>query len=178
MSMLRKVLGALALTAVAAAFGIGAIAMTRPAEASAGALAGLHGGRGYCGETGLAAAAQALGLTTTDLQNQRRAGESLADVADAENVDLQTVLDAVTAACVQATRDAIAQAVTDGTVTQAKADWLNEGLDNGFWGPGSSERGFGFGLGGPRGGFGAFGGGHGPGRPFGNTVTPTPAPNS
>lgn len=176
MSMLRKVLGALALTAVAAVFGIGALALTRPAEASFNNVDALHGGRGFCGEAGLAAAAQALGLTTTELQNQMRAGESLADVADAEGVELQAVLDAVNAACVQATKDAIAQAVTDGTLTQAKADWLNEGLDNGFWGPGIDGGSIGFRTGG-RGGFGGFGGGHGPGR-FGAVPTPTAGPSS
>ena len=166
MSMLRKVVGAVALIAVAAMFGIGALALTPLAEASFGAAPELHGGggRGFCGEAGLAAAATAVGLSTTDLQNQLRAGESLADVADTQGVELQAVLDAVNAACVQATRDAIAQAVTAGTLTQAKADWLNEGLDQGFWGPGTTDGGFGFG---PR-------GGHGPG----SAVTPTPAPSS
>lgn len=184
MSILRKVVAALALVAVAAVAGVGAIALVRPAEAAVSAVTRVHGSRGgFCGQAGLDAAAQALGLTATDLQNQLRAGESLADVADAQGVDLQTVLDAVTAACVQATKDAIAQAVTDGTLTQEKADWLNEGLDKGFWGPGSSDGGFGFGMGGPRGfefgvprgGLGM--GGHGHGR-FGIAPTATAAPTS
>jgi hypothetical protein len=184
MSILRKVVAGVALVAVAAVAGIGAIALTRPAEAAVSTVDSLHAGRGgFCGQAGLEAAAQALGLTATDLQNQLRAGESLADVADAHGADLQTVLDAVTAACVQATKDALAQAVTDGALTQDKADWLNEGLDKGYWGPGSSDGGFGMGFGGPRG-FefggpgGGFGfGGHGHGR-FGIGPAPTPAPTS
>ena len=74
--------------------------------------------------------------------------------------------------------------MADGTLTQAHADWLNEGLDQGFWGPAADQAGFGLGprgdfgsphggFGGPRGGF----GGHGFGR-FGTAPTPTPAPSS
>ena len=178
MSVLRKVVGALALCAVAAVFGIGAIALAPRAEAAGSAVSDLHGGRGFCGTAGLNAAAQALGLTAEEVQTQLRAGESLADLADNEGVDLQTVLDAVTAACVQAQRDAIAQAVADGTITQAKADWLNEGLDQGFWGPAATDgAGFGFGFGGRGGGFGGHGGHFGPG-PNGPATTPTPGVSS
>ena len=74
-------------------------------------------------------------------------GESLADLADQAGIDLQVVQDAITAANVQVTRDAIAAAVADGSMTQAKADWLKEGLDNGYW---DGEGGFGLGHGGPR----------------------------
>lgn len=178
MSMLRKVLGSLAFLALAAVFGIGAIALARPAAAAELSVASLHGGRGgFCGQAGLEAAAQALGLTANELQTQLRGGESLADLADTEGVELQAVLDAITAACVQATRDAIADAVAGGNLTQAHADWLNEGLDQGFWGPAADQGGFGFGprggFGGPHGGF----GGHGFGR-FGTAPTPTPAPST
>jgi hypothetical protein len=173
MSVLRKVLGALALVAVAAVFGIGAIALAPRAEAAGSLAAELRGGRGFCGAAGLEAAAQALGLAAEEVQTQLRAGESLADLADAQGVELQTVLDAVTAACVQATRDQIAAAVTAGTMTQAQADWLNEGLDQGFWGPAATDgAGLGFGFGG-RGGFGHAGRfGPGPNTPA-TTATPT-----
>ena len=174
MSKVRKVLGALALAAVAAMFGIGAIALAQPAEAGASTLTDVRGGRGFCSQAGLAAAAQALGLTTAELQTQFRGGESLADVAEAEGVELQAVLDAVDAACSQATKDAIAQAVTDGTLTQAHADWLIEGLDAGYWG--GTNGGIGFG-GGHRGGFGGFMDGRGPG-PFNAAPRATPAIDS
>lgn len=105
------------------------------------------GGGGLRSEAALAAAADALGLTVEDLQLQLRAGESLADLADEAGVDLQVVLDAVTAANVLATRDSIAAAVADGSMTQAKADWLIAGLDAGYWG--GESGGFGFGRGGP-----------------------------
>ena len=83
----------------------------------AGGVAGLT----VLGLSGLAlvqpvAAAQALGLTVDELQTQLWAGEALADLATAAGVDLQVVQDAVTAANVAATRTAIAQAVTEGTL--------------------------------------------------------------
>jgi hypothetical protein len=105
-------------------------------------------------------------MTADELSTQLWGGKSLADLADEASVDLQAVQDAVTAACQQATREAIEQAVTDGTITRAHADWLLEGLEAGYWGGASG----GFGLG-PHG-FGGFGG-RGFGRfPFGN-VAPT-----
>jgi hypothetical protein len=91
-------------------------------------------------------------MTADELSAQLWGGETLANLADEAGVDLQAVQDAVTEACEQATRDAIEQAVTDGTITRAHADWLLEGLEQGFWGGG---RGFGLGIG--RGGHGHFG---------------------
>jgi hypothetical protein len=57
-----------------------------------------------------------------------------------------------------AVRDAIEQALEDGNITQEQADWLLEGLEQGFFPMG---RGFGFGHGmggGGRGMMGGFGG--------------------
>jgi hypothetical protein len=118
-------------------------------------------GRGYgpafgmCGPAGVEAAAKALGLTVEEMQTQLWGGRTLADLADRANVDLQAVQDAVKNACKDQLRTAVEQAVTDGTLTREKADWLLEGLDKGFWG----DRGEGPGLGlmGPRG-LGRYGG--------------------
>ena len=117
----------------------------------------------FGGQVGLEAAAEGLGMTTDELSNQLWAGETLASLAEEADVDLQELRDAVEAAQVEATRDAIEQAVEDGNLTRDHADWLLEGLDNGYWS--------GFGRGG-RGGFhgGRFGG-FGP--PPGSTVTPS-----
>jgi hypothetical protein len=137
--------------------GLSGLALVPPALAAAqqapAAVVVQHGGGGGLRtEAGLEAAAQALGMTADELRTQLWAGESLADLADAAGVELQVVRDAVTAANLAATRDAITEAVADGTLTQAKADWLIEGLDAGYWG---GEAG-GFGFGGP--GFGGHGG--------------------
>ncbi len=108
---------------------------------------GMRGfGRGLGGEVGLAAAAEALGMTTEELSAELWAGKSLADIAEEKGVDLvelqATVQSAVEAARVTAMQEAIDQAVEDGTITQENADWLLEGIEKGF------IPGFGFGLGG------------------------------
>lgn len=173
-----KVVGIVALAGLAALLGLGALVYTQTSEAASGTSAasalehrgGGRGGAGFCGTAGLAAAAEALNMTTEELQTQLWGGATLSSLAEAAGVELQAVQDAVNAACQAETRTAIEQAVTDGTLTQAKADWLLEGLDAGFWGPGSdSGPGFGFGprgFGGGRGGFG------------GQQLNPTPAPST
>jgi hypothetical protein len=145
MSKILKFAGMAALV-VGVVIALGAILPASAQEAQfANRMAGVaHGGgfgRGLCGEAGLEAAAEALGMTTDELSTQLWGGKTLADLADEKTVDLQTVRDAVEAACKQATRDAIEQAVTDGRLSREQADWLLEGLDNGYWGGG---RGFGF----------------------------------
>jgi hypothetical protein len=176
MSKFVKSVGVTALVAALTVLALGALAYIRPAAAAdtptTAALGGGRGfGRGLCGEAGMEAAAKALGMTADELSTQLWGGETLAGLAEKAGVDLQDVQDAVTAACQQATQDAIEQAVTDGTLTREHADWLLEGLDKGYWG----GNGGGFG---PRG-FGGFGGFHGHGQsPFNNTVPPTSTPNS
>lgn len=63
-------------------------------------------------------AADAIGISETDLVAQLQAGKSLADVAKAKNVDPQKVIDALVAD----EKAEIAAAVTAGTETQAQAD--------------------------------------------------------
>jgi hypothetical protein len=162
-----KSVGLTTLVVVLTVVSIGALAGAQTATAAERQAVTAHGGgRGFCGQAGQEAAAEALGMTADELSTQLWGGRSLADLADEAGVDLQAVQEAVTAACQQATREAIEQAVTDGTITRAHADWLLEGLEAGYWG--GASRGFGFG---PRG-FGGFGG-PGFGRfPFGH-VAPT-----
>ena len=121
--------------------------------------ASLHGGgfgRGMCGQAGLEAAAGALGMTADELSTQLWGGRTIADVAEKAGVDLQTVRDAVETACQNAVRDAIQQAVQDGRISQEQADWLLQGLENGYWGGGGFGHGFGRGFGHGFGGFGGF----------------------
>ncbi len=120
------------------------------AQAATGAmpLAGFLGhrggwfGRGLCGQAGLEAAAEALNMTPEELSTQLWGGRTLADLAEKAGVDLQKVRDAVNQACVQALKDAIEQAVQDGRLTREQADWLLQGLDRGYWGPGAGRWGF------------------------------------
>jgi hypothetical protein len=87
-------------------------------------------------------------MTADELSTQLWGGRTLADLADEAGVDLQTLRDAVEAAnqvaIETAMRDAIEQALEDGSITQEQADWLLQGLEQGFLPMG---RGFGFGHG-------------------------------
>ena len=68
--------------------------------------------------TVLDAAAKALTITTSDLKTQLKAGKSIADVASAKQIDLQTVKDAILAAV----KNELATRVADKKITQAQAD--------------------------------------------------------
>ena len=103
---------------------------------------GPGGGRGL-GLVELQVAAKALNMTTDELITALQSGKTLEQLATEAGVDLQSVQNAIRAAHEDELRTRIKQAVSDGTMTQEKADWLLEGLDKGFLdGPG-----FGFGFG-------------------------------
>jgi len=167
MSKFLKLAG-VALAAVVVALGASTAAFAQEATPTAPAARLAHGGGfGPNNQVALEAAAEALGMTADELSTQLWGGKTLAELADEAGVDLQDVRDAVEAAQVEAVRDAIAQAVEDGSITQAQADWLLEGLDNGYWGGNGFGHGFGMdrgGFGGPRG-FGGFGVPSGNGTP-------------
>ena len=87
------------------------------------ALRPMHdGGEGRGGKMGahLEAAATALGMTSDELKAALADGSSLADVAASKKVAVQKVIDAIVAD----EKAEIAQAVTDGKLTQAQADAL------------------------------------------------------
>ena len=83
--------------------------------------------------------------------------KTLEELATAAGVDIADVQAAIQSAHREEMRAQIKQAVTDGTMTQDKADWLLEGLDKGYL-----DGGPGFGLGFGRGG---HGGPNGKGQP-------------
>jgi len=93
-------------------------------------------GRGWGGthlsSAALDAVAKELGMTTDELSTQLKGGAVLADLADKAGVDLQKVRDAATAAEKQAAKDAIEKAVTDGKLTRAQADWMLQGIEQGY----------------------------------------------
>jgi len=78
------------------------------------------------------AVAEALNLTPTELFERLHSGQTLAEIAEAQGVDPQTVRDAARTARQEAARQAIEQAVEDGKITQEHADWMLQGLDNGW----------------------------------------------
>lgn len=104
-----------------------------------------HGKRGL-GETGLAAAAEALDMTTDEVSAALAEGKTLADLATTAGVDIEDVRAAIQSAHAVELRARIEAGVADGSITQDKADWLLEGLEKGYLnGPA------GFGFGGPHG---------------------------
>jgi ABC-type sugar transport system substrate-binding protein len=124
---------------------------------------GCHGGGfGFWGGswTMFDTMAEALGLSPDEFFAELHAGKTLEEIAEAQGVELEAVQEAMNAARADAMREAIEQAVEDGNITQEQADWLLEGLEQGFFPMG---RGFGFGHGmkggfgrGMRGSFGGF----------------------
>jgi len=94
-------------------------------------------------------AAEALGLTPEELFAELHSGKSLEEIAEAQGVEMTAVQDALNAAQAEARQEAIKQAVEDGKMSQAQADWLLEGLEQGFF-PGGRGLGFGGRWGNPR----------------------------
>jgi hypothetical protein len=78
------------------------------------------------------AAAEALGLTPEELFSELHAGKTLKEIAEAQGVDIQKVQDAMNAARTEAMKQAIEQAVADGTMTREQADWILEGIEQGY----------------------------------------------
>lgn len=108
------------------------------------------GGRGLS-DAALDAVAKVLGMTTDEVSSALQGGKTLQDLATEKGVAIEDVQAAIQAVRVTEMREQIAQAVADGTMTQEKADWLLEGLDNGFMGGGNGfgRGGFGGGMRGP-----------------------------
>jgi len=139
--------------------GLGGAALVFAQEPTPPVPFGWHGGgRGGFGSRGMGGfgwtggspwtmfdtAAETLGLTPEELFAELQAGKSLAEIAEEQGVEVEEVYDAVSAARAEAIPEAIEQAVEDGTLTQEQADWMLEGLEQGFF-PGG--RGFGRGWG-------------------------------
>lgn len=162
MSRATKYLGLTVLVLMIAALGVSSVVAqtsTPPATTTTPQMRGGFGGRGICGQAGLDAAAKALKMTADELKAQLWGGQTLSGLAEKAGVDIAAVQSAVQAVCQQAQIDAINQAVKDGRITQANADWLIEGIQKGYIGGGKG--GFGMEMGG-RGmwghhGFGGFG---------------------
>lgn len=89
---------------------------------------------------GFTAAAELLGMTPEEVADALWGGETLADLAEAAGVPLSAVRAAVeeaTQAARQAgAREMIAQLVENGRITQERADWVLEGMENGWFGMG------------------------------------------
>jgi hypothetical protein len=83
---------------------------------------GRHGGPH--GKLDLSVAAGAIGISEADLQTALQSGQSLADVATANSVDPQTVIDALVADA----QSKLAERVTSGEITQEQAAAMSANL--------------------------------------------------
>ncbi|MFQ6102227.1 MAG: hypothetical protein ACE5OS_13485 [Anaerolineae bacterium] len=109
------------------------------------------GGFGWAGGgqwTMFDTAAEALGLTPEELFAELHGGKTLEEIAEEQGVEMEAVQDAMNAAQSEAMQQAIQQAVEDGRISQEQADWMLEGLEQGFFPGGRGFRGQGFGRGG------------------------------
>jgi ABC-type Fe2+-enterobactin transport system substrate-binding protein len=113
--------------------------------------------------------AEQLGLTVEELAAARDEGTTVSELADAQGIDMETLMTAVS----EARTAAFAQAVADGTLTQEQADLLlsQRGPHFGFGGHGGPGGG---GMHGGHGGHGGMrGGGFGPGSSNGSNNSDT-----
>jgi hypothetical protein len=85
---------------------------TMPAGGEKGGMRGGHGG------ASLSVAAKALGMDEAALRTELQAGKTISAVAASKNIALSVVADALLAD----EKAKLAQAVTDGKLTQAQAD--------------------------------------------------------
>jgi hypothetical protein len=119
-------------------------------------------GRGLS-DAGLEAAAGVLGMSVDELSSALEDGQRLPELAEAAGVDIEDLHTALQAVHETEMRERIAQAVADGDMTQAQADWMLQGIDNGYMLGKGGPGGFGRGNGGSRGGGHGFGPGNGTG---------------
>jgi hypothetical protein len=136
---------------------------------------GFMGGRvqGTTNWSGFDAEAGALKMTPDQLFDALHSGKSLSAIATAQGVQLSAVQQAAQAAAKQQFTNAINQAVSSGRITQDRANWMLQGLQNGWLGGGGF---FGAGR------FGGMGRGMGPNRHFqgrnAQPASPSPTPTS
>ena len=96
---------------------------TQSLQQGRGGLQSGRGGRmGHMGGRGmhLTEVAKVLNMTEADLKTELEAGKSVAEIAAAKGVSVDTIVSAI----ITAETERLAQAVTDGKFTQAQADTL------------------------------------------------------
>ena len=81
---------------------------------------GHHGGRGGPGKVARAEVAKALGVTEQELRDERRAGKTLAQIAEAQDIGKGELIDRL----VTAGKARLADGVAGGRLTQERADEL------------------------------------------------------
>jgi len=91
------------------------------------------------------AVSEVLGLDPEELFSELHDGKSVAEVADEQGVPVDEIREALEAARAEMMEERIRQAVESGRITEERAEWMLEGLENDFL---PRERGLGRGPGG------------------------------
>jgi transposase-like protein len=142
----RKLLAASAFTFALAGGGVAGVMLGTPGLSSAqdgtdqtaAATPSNAGPGGHVRGEGLATAAEALGMTEAELRTALEGGSSIAQVAEAEGVDLQTVIDALVAAGTERLQELEASLPDRVTELVNRTDWADHRghHDGGPGGPG------------------------------------------
>ena len=113
--------GTLALVVVLGLFAVGSVFAQSPTATPDGAPGGGAWGR-VCQGAGVVsdAVSKLLGLTPEQISAERQAGKTLSQIAKEKGITDQQLIDAIVAG----RTEEIAQAVKDGRMTQAQADWM------------------------------------------------------
>mgnify|MGYP005845506039 CR=1 FL=1 len=112
------VVGALALTAVFTVLAQDPTPTQTPAAQGCGLGRGMGFGGPLAGVRDVVT--KLLGMTADEIRAERQNGKTLADIAKEKGVSEQQIIDAVVAEM----KTTLDQAVKDGKLTQAQADWL------------------------------------------------------
>jgi hypothetical protein len=96
-----------------------------------GAMARMGRGMGLSAANG-EAIAEALGLTTDELRAQLRDGATLAALAEAKGVELQTLRDLAESGRKANILERLGQALENGKITDAFSTWFKKGVDAGY----------------------------------------------
>lgn len=108
----------------------------------AGMGTGMAAGDGILHDTMISVYAQKLGISVDDLNARLAKGETMAQIASAQGLTAEQFTSLMTDARAQA----IDQAVKDGTLTQAQADWMKQRGNGGGMMGGNAGRGAGRGM--------------------------------
>lgn len=155
--------GAAAVGALAFSGSVSAQSQTPPAATASPLTPGKRGPGGAGGlkmrfgtqaNSHMAVAAKVLGIDEATLLTELQSGKTIADVAKAKGVDSATIISAI----VDAQKADVAQAVTDGKLTQAQADQILANAETHAANHVNSTRSMGPGGKGGRGGRGGLGG--------------------
>ena len=122
--MVKKIaafVGVVVLVSMLGLFAVGSVAAQEPADTPPttpwrGVFGRIHRGMGVVMDV----IAELLGMTPEEIHAERVEGKTLAEIAANKDVSEQELIDAIVAS----QKEAIAQALEEGLLTQAQADWL------------------------------------------------------